>query len=298
MLISKVLIAEDEAPIADVMVGLFRDEGFAVRHAWDGAEAMAMIERDPPDVLVCDVKMPRTDGVQLARRAAARANPVPVVLTSAQISVLDIPGMVFVAKPFDVDVIVSLVLEMLGGKRGQGAAARLGAAHATGDGGEQLLDAKGLAHKGVGLLAEAGAGFGQDLGASGAADDHRQRGGHGVGVEPIEERQPFLQRPAHTQVIDEHVGREGGDLRWRLEGHQPGGHPVALFPKQVDDEAEDGFIVVDNQGVRLGNSGAVVVHVRTIAAGGCRHNGRTRSPKGPSPASPVQRPSSATIPRR
>ena len=78
-----VLVAEDEAPIAAVLVDHLAEAGFAVRHARDGAEALAEIERDPPDLVISNVKMPRVDGVELARRARERAVPIPVVLIGA-----------------------------------------------------------------------------------------------------------------------------------------------------------------------------------------------------------------------
>ena len=104
-----VLVAEDEAQIAAMLLDLLAEEGFAVRHAWDGAEALAEIERDPPGLLISNVRMPRVDGVQLTRHAVARLPPIPVILMSAHFDGADVPGAVFVAKPFDLDHVVGLV---------------------------------------------------------------------------------------------------------------------------------------------------------------------------------------------
>ena len=117
-----ILVAEDEQPIADVLVALLGDEGYAVRHARDGAVALAMIERDPPDLLISNVAMPYVDGIQLARRVTDRLNPIPVVLVSAQVDAVDLPGVVFVAKPFDLDHIVALVGRLLDGRAVAGTA--------------------------------------------------------------------------------------------------------------------------------------------------------------------------------
>jgi DNA-binding NtrC family response regulator len=104
-----VLVAEDEAPIAAVLLDLLADEGFAVRHARDGEQALAEIERDPPDVLVSNVRMPRVDGIELARRARERAVPIPVVLIGANGDGADVPGAIVVAKPVDRDRLLEVV---------------------------------------------------------------------------------------------------------------------------------------------------------------------------------------------
>ena len=110
-----VLVAEDEQPIADLLVELLKDEGFAVRHARDGAAALAMIEREPPVLVVSNVSMPRMDGMALARRIAERRERIPVILISAHREGVDLPGVVFVAKPFDLDHVVAVVRRLLDG---------------------------------------------------------------------------------------------------------------------------------------------------------------------------------------
>jgi DNA-binding NtrC family response regulator len=108
-------LAEDEQSIATVLLDMLAEEGFSVRHAWDGTVALAMIEHDPPDLLISNVKMPRVDGVQLMRHATKRIPPIPVILISAHFDGADVPGAVFVAKPFDLDHIVALVDRLLNG---------------------------------------------------------------------------------------------------------------------------------------------------------------------------------------
>ena len=115
MSVPSILVAEDEPPIAAVLFALLEEEGYAVRHAWDGAVALAMIQQDPPDLLISNVRMPRVDGVQLTRHAFERVPPIPVILISAHFDGADVPGAVFVAKPFDLDHVVSLVGRLLNG---------------------------------------------------------------------------------------------------------------------------------------------------------------------------------------
>lgn len=112
----KILVAEDDRRIADLIGDLLSDEGYNIRIARDGVEALAAIEQEPPDVIVSDIKMPRLDGVQLATLVAARRTPIPFILTSAHYDGADIPGTIFVAKPFDLDGIVELIRRLVDDK--------------------------------------------------------------------------------------------------------------------------------------------------------------------------------------
>src|SRR5829696_7772061 len=81
---SRVLVADDDAAITDIVAEMLAMEGYAVTVAHDGEAALAAVERERPAVLVTDIVMPRLDGIALARRVAALAGPpIPVILMSA-----------------------------------------------------------------------------------------------------------------------------------------------------------------------------------------------------------------------
>jgi CheY-like chemotaxis protein len=65
-----VLVVDDEPAIREVIATLLEDEGYMVRHAKDGLEALDTINDDEIDLIVSDVVMPR-----LARAQAAPARP-------------------------------------------------------------------------------------------------------------------------------------------------------------------------------------------------------------------------------
>ena len=73
-----VLVVEDEPAIREVVVDLLQDEGYAVRQASDGLQAMDELEVDDVDLVLSDVRMPRLDGPSLARRLAGMAVPYPL----------------------------------------------------------------------------------------------------------------------------------------------------------------------------------------------------------------------------
>ena len=63
-----VLVVDDEPAIREVIATLLEDEGYLVRHAKDGLEALDTIDDDEIDLIVSDVVMPRLDGASLVRK--------------------------------------------------------------------------------------------------------------------------------------------------------------------------------------------------------------------------------------
>ena len=108
-----VLVVDDEPTIVDLVAEVLADEGYRVRRAHDGAEALDLIDRDPPDALVTDVMMPRLDGVTLVGRLRERSLAIPVVLMSAVYAGADLPGVAFLAKPFDLERLLGVLAGVL-----------------------------------------------------------------------------------------------------------------------------------------------------------------------------------------
>lgn len=110
-----ILIVDDEAIIREVLGVFLEDEGYRVAEAPDGAAALDVVERQPPDLILSDVMMPHVDGPELLRRLRARGVAVPVILLSAGSASVDLPGVRLVRKPFDVEQVVREVGSSLGG---------------------------------------------------------------------------------------------------------------------------------------------------------------------------------------
>ncbi|WP_242394242.1 response regulator, partial [Anaeromyxobacter oryzisoli] len=82
----EVVLAEDSLATREVLRVLLEAQGFRVRLAADGEEALARIAEAAPDVVVSDVNMPRRDGLSLARalRARRETERLPIVLLTSQ----------------------------------------------------------------------------------------------------------------------------------------------------------------------------------------------------------------------
>ena len=79
----RILIAEDETIIRLDLRKLLEEAGHDVcAEARDGAEAVALAEEHDPDLAILDVKMPRLDGIEAARRILEE-RPIPIVMLTA-----------------------------------------------------------------------------------------------------------------------------------------------------------------------------------------------------------------------
>jgi AmiR/NasT family two-component response regulator len=79
----RIMIAEDETIIRLDLKELLEDAGFeVVAEARDGLEAVDLARETSPDVAILDVKMPRLDGIETARRILAD-RPLPIVMLTA-----------------------------------------------------------------------------------------------------------------------------------------------------------------------------------------------------------------------
>jgi two-component system response regulator MprA len=113
MMDRSILVVDDNRDFAELLGEVLDEEGYQVRVAFDGAAALAEIEHEHPDLVVSDVVMPRLDGPALARRLRRRGSHIPVVLLSAEYDDVDMPGVRFLRKPFELDDLLRLVARVI-----------------------------------------------------------------------------------------------------------------------------------------------------------------------------------------
>lgn len=105
----RALVAEDDPGIRRLIAGMLELDGWEVREAEDGAEAVALAEGWHPDALVMDVMMPNVDGITATeeiRRQPGNDDCVVIVVSAepaAEERARAIGSDDFVAKPFDPD---------------------------------------------------------------------------------------------------------------------------------------------------------------------------------------------------
>ena len=100
-----VLVVDDEPIVREVVVKYLEREGHKTLEAGDGDDARALLERNEPDLVVLDVMLPGTDGLELCRWIRARSE-LPVILLTARgeeadrIVGLELGADDYVTKPF------------------------------------------------------------------------------------------------------------------------------------------------------------------------------------------------------
>src|SRR5262245_1630540 len=102
---TKVLVVDDEPTIREIVVGYLEREGFKTLEAADGNRARELVEREAPDLVVLDVMLPGTDGLELCRWIRSRSR-LPVIMLTARgeesdrIVGLELGADDYVTKPF------------------------------------------------------------------------------------------------------------------------------------------------------------------------------------------------------
>jgi len=79
-----ILVVDDEPQVRHVVASYLEGEGFAVRTAADGTEALAELARKRPDLIVLDLMLPGVDGLTVLRRLRDSGDSVPVIVLSAK----------------------------------------------------------------------------------------------------------------------------------------------------------------------------------------------------------------------
>ncbi len=108
------LLVEDDATVAEVVVAYLEREGFAVTWKADGAEALAHASLVEPDLVVLDLMLPSLDGIELCRRLRDQS-AVPVIMLTARgdeddrITGLEVGADDYIAKPFSPRELVARV---------------------------------------------------------------------------------------------------------------------------------------------------------------------------------------------
>jgi signal transduction histidine kinase/BarA-like signal transduction histidine kinase len=119
---ASVLIVEDERALATAVAEALTDAGLKVDHAGDGEEALARVRQKAYDVVICDLKMPRVDGMTLYRAVAAATPELArrVIFVTGDVAgtdaerFLEESGCRWLAKPFRLGDLLRAVRETLG----------------------------------------------------------------------------------------------------------------------------------------------------------------------------------------
>ena len=124
--IPKILIADDEPAVADMLERVLIRHGYKVAVARDGDEVIAKTESCHPDLILLDVIMPKKDGYEVLKilRNKKETADIPVIMVTGRGAIPDrVTGLHlgagdYLTKPFDVDELMARIHVHLKGKRG------------------------------------------------------------------------------------------------------------------------------------------------------------------------------------
>jgi two-component system, OmpR family, response regulator VicR len=110
----KILVVDDEKPIADILQFNLKKEGYDVYSAYDGNEALVMVEEVQPDLILLDIMLPLKDGMEVCREVRKKYD-MPIIMLTAKDSEIDkVLGLElgaddYVTKPFSTRELIARV---------------------------------------------------------------------------------------------------------------------------------------------------------------------------------------------
>ena len=119
---ANILVVDDEPDIVKLIVKILEQRGHRVTTARDGHEALELVPRERPDVVVLDLNIPRVDGFEVCRRLKSNeaTKSIPVVMMTAAYPTLEdaVKGLglgadEYVVKPFLREVLIHNVERLL-----------------------------------------------------------------------------------------------------------------------------------------------------------------------------------------
>lgn len=118
---AKLLIVDDNEGVRHLVSRWLERTGFSVREARDGAEAVELVKEDPPDIILADIRMPKIDGIELARIIKGDYPDIKIILMTAYSSPQTIAQAKregvddYLEKPFTKDQVERITMEALSG---------------------------------------------------------------------------------------------------------------------------------------------------------------------------------------
>lgn len=118
---SKILVVEDEKPIADILEYNLKKEGYEVQAAYSGDEAVAMAKDFMPDLILLDIMLPGIDGFSVCRQVRQHMDCPIIMLTAKDAEIDKVLGLElgaddYVTKPFSTRELLARIKAQLRGR--------------------------------------------------------------------------------------------------------------------------------------------------------------------------------------
>ncbi|QIN62608.1 Alkaline phosphatase synthesis transcriptional regulatory protein PhoP [Caballeronia sp. SBC1] len=106
-----VLLVDDDENLICALETVVSGEGYRVRTAGDGEDALLVIEKELPNMIVTDITMPKMDGTELIRslESVLLLSTIPVIVTSAAAQPVALASYTFLAKPYTMPKLLGIL---------------------------------------------------------------------------------------------------------------------------------------------------------------------------------------------
>ena len=112
---AKILVVDDEAKMRRILQLFLEEHAYTVEQAANGEEALKRIASFNPDLVICDIRMPRLNGIELLRRSKAISDDLPVIIMTAYgevktaVEAMKLGAENYITKPLDMEELRILV---------------------------------------------------------------------------------------------------------------------------------------------------------------------------------------------
>ena len=121
---TKILLIEDEEPIRHVLIRILTEESdtYEVIEAHDGKEGLLLLEKQPFDLVLCDIKMPKMDGIEVLQNANNKNIGAPFIMLTGHgnvetaVDAMKLGAYDFISKPPDLNRLLTAVRHALENK--------------------------------------------------------------------------------------------------------------------------------------------------------------------------------------
>ncbi len=131
----KILIVEDEKPLAKILKYNLEKEGYSVLSAYDGESGLSFVNEEKPDIIILDIMLPKVDGFEFCKTVRKNSQTPILILTARKEEIDKVLGLElgaddYVTKPFSIRELVARIKAIL--KRTSGAVNTAEIIHAGG----------------------------------------------------------------------------------------------------------------------------------------------------------------------
>ncbi|MBI3964370.1 MAG: sigma-54-dependent Fis family transcriptional regulator, partial [Chloroflexi bacterium] len=115
----RILVADDDAAIRDLLVDFLESEGFTVSEAKTGAEVLTRVSEGQPDLIIMDMRMPELSGLDVLQKIKEKELDIPVIVMTAYgtstiaIKAIQLGAFDYLTKPFELDEVLLTINRVL-----------------------------------------------------------------------------------------------------------------------------------------------------------------------------------------